>query len=91
MPALYLTEDDVARLVDIDVAIEVCGEALRKLAAGEAENVPRARSRAGGVILHSMSAAAGYLGTVGWKQYTTTRAARGFTSVFTTLRARWSH
>lgn len=78
MPALYLTEDDVERLLDIDVAIEACKEAFEKLAAGEAEHVPRARVKASGVMLHSMSAAAAYLDLVGWKCYTTTRAGANF-------------
>ena len=78
MSVLYLTEDDVDRLVDMPVAIDVVREAFRRLAAGEAENVPRARSRAGGTVQHSMSAAAGYLGLVGWKNYTTTRAGANF-------------
>jgi ornithine cyclodeaminase/alanine dehydrogenase-like protein (mu-crystallin family) len=78
MPALYLTEADVDRLLDIDVAIAACEEAFRRLAAGEAEHVPRARAKAPGVILHSMSAAAGYLGLVGWKCYTTTRDGAAF-------------
>ena len=74
------------------MAIEVCGEAFRQLAAGEAENVPRARSRAAGIILHSMSAAAGYLGTVGWKSYTTTRSgARFHVGLYDADRRRWSH
>ena len=78
MPAIYLTEGDVERLLTIETAIEVCSEAFRRLSAGEAENVPRARSQAPGVILHAMSAAAGYLGVVGWKCYTTTRTAARF-------------
>jgi alanine dehydrogenase len=73
MAALYLTEADVTRLMNVELAIEVCTEAFRRLAAGEAENIPRSRAQAPGIILHSMSAAAGYLGLVGWKNYTTTR------------------
>jgi ornithine cyclodeaminase/alanine dehydrogenase-like protein (mu-crystallin family) len=73
MPAIYLTEADVERLLNIETAIEVCGEAFRRLATGEAENVPRARAQGSGIILHTMSAAASYLGLVGWKCYTTTR------------------
>jgi ornithine cyclodeaminase/alanine dehydrogenase-like protein (mu-crystallin family) len=48
------------------------------LAAGEAEHVPRSRVKGPGVILHSMTAAAGYLGYVGWKCYTTTREGAKF-------------
>jgi ornithine cyclodeaminase/alanine dehydrogenase-like protein (mu-crystallin family) len=73
MSAVYLTESDVEKLLDISIAIEVCSEAFSRLAAGEAQNIPRSRAQAPGVMLHSMSAAAGYLGLVGWKSYTTTR------------------
>ena len=78
MCALYLTEADVQRLLTIDIAIDVCEEAFRRLAAGEAENIPRARAQAPGIVLHAMSAAAGYLGLVGWKCYTTTRQGARF-------------
>ena len=78
MAAIYLTEADVERLLDMKLAIEVCEEAFRKLAAGEADNIPRARAHAQGIILHSMSAAAAYLGLVGWKCYTTTRNGARF-------------
>jgi len=78
MSAIYLTEADVARLLDIRLAVEVVEEAFRKLAVGEAMNVPRARAQAPGIVLHSMSAAAGYLGLVGWKCYTTTSAGAQF-------------
>lgn len=77
MPALYLTDDDVADLVDMESAIEVVEEAFRRLADGEAENAPRTRVRGGGIMLHTMSAAAEYLSLVGWKAYaTTSRGAR---------------
>ena len=78
MPAIYLTEADVERLLDIKTTIAVCEEAFRALADGNAENVPRARAQAPGIILHSMSAAAAYLGMVGWKSYTTTRKGARF-------------
>jgi len=78
MPALYLTETDVRELLDMEIAIEAVEEAFRQLAAGKAVNVPRGRARAPGICLHSMSAAAEYLGLVGWKAYTTTRDAARF-------------
>lgn len=78
MPALYLTESDVMRLIDIRLAIDVMEEMFRKLAAGEAMNVPRQRAKAPGIVLHSMSAAAPYLGLVGWKCYTTTKIGARF-------------
>jgi ornithine cyclodeaminase/alanine dehydrogenase-like protein (mu-crystallin family) len=78
MPALYLTERDVASLLDIGTAIDVVEECFRQLAQKGAMNVPRVRAKAAGIVLHSMSAAAEYLGLVGWKCYTTTRAGARF-------------
>jgi len=78
MPAIYLTEDDVRELLDVETAIEVLEAAFRQLAEEKAVNVPRTRARAPGIVLHTMSAAAEYLGFVGWKAYTTTRAHARF-------------
>lgn len=78
MPALYLSEDDVRELMDMDASIQVVEEMFRRLAAGEAMNIPRARAQAPGIMLHTMSAAAQYLGMVGLKAYTTTRAGAQF-------------
>ncbi len=75
---LYLTESDVAELLDMPLAMQAVEEAFRRLSSGEAVNVPRARAQAPGIILHTMSAAAGYLGLVGWKCYTTTRQGAQF-------------
>ena len=73
MPCLFLTEQDVADLIDMPRSIEVVEEAFRQMAIGEVHNIPRARAKAPGVLLHSMSASATYLGLIGWKNYTTTR------------------
>lgn len=78
MSALFLTEADVAKLIDVRAAIDVVEETFRQLAAGAASNVPRVRAMAPGIVLHSMSAAAPYLGLVGWKCYTTTRQGARF-------------
>ena len=78
MAAIYLTEADVTELIDMPLAIEAVATAFGHLAVGDAENVPRVRARAPGIVLHSMIAAAGYLGYVGWKCYTTTRTAARF-------------
>jgi len=74
----YITEAQVEQAVDMAEAVDVMEEAFRQLAAGAAENVVRQRCRTEGAILHSMSAAAGYLGVVGWKQYVTTRTGAKF-------------
>lgn len=78
MPALYLTENDVRELLDMEIAIEVVEEVFRQLAAGQAVNVPRSRARGQSAYLHTMSAAADYLQMVGWKAYTTTKAGARF-------------
>ncbi len=78
MPALYLTESDVDQLLDMRLAIEAVEEAFRQLATGRAMNVPRMRAKGTGIVLHTMSAAADYLGLVGWKCYSTTRAGAKF-------------
>lgn len=73
MPCLFLTEQDVVELIDMPRSIEVVEEAFRQMAIGQVHNVPRSRAKAPGILLHSMSASATYLGLVGWKNYTTTR------------------
>ncbi|MBI5758301.1 MAG: ornithine cyclodeaminase family protein [Planctomycetales bacterium] len=78
MPALYISEDDVRELLDMEMAIDVVEEAFLQLAEGRAMNVPRARATAPGIYLHTMSATAEYLGHVGWKAYTTTKAGHHF-------------
>jgi alanine dehydrogenase len=78
MSVTFLTETDVDRLLDIRTSIEVCAEAFRQLSDGKADNIPRSRAQAPGIILHSMSAAAAYLGMVGWKSYSTTRKGARF-------------
>src|SRR5207253_7084573 len=64
--------------LDMRMAIEVVEEAFRQLADRKAVNVPRVRAKAPGVVLHTMSAAAEYLGLVGWKAYATTRGGAQF-------------
>ncbi len=78
MPCLYLRESDVDRLADMPLAICAMREAFAMLASGDADNVPRVRAKAPGIVLHSMIAAATSLGLVGWKQYTTTRQGAKF-------------
>jgi ornithine cyclodeaminase/alanine dehydrogenase-like protein (mu-crystallin family) len=68
----YITEAEVEQRLTMPAVIIAVEEAFRALATGRAENVPRSRAKARGIVLHSMSASADYLGLVGWKQYTTT-------------------
>ncbi len=78
MSAIYLTEDEVRELADMELAVEVMNAAFWQLADGGAVNLPRLRAKASGVMLHTMSAAAGYLGIVGYKAYTTTKSGARF-------------
>jgi ornithine cyclodeaminase/alanine dehydrogenase len=78
MPVLYLTEQDVQQLLDMRTAIDAVKGAFAQMAEQKAMNVPRVRAKAPGIVLHSMCAAAEYLGLVGWKCYTTTRAGARF-------------
>jgi ornithine cyclodeaminase/alanine dehydrogenase-like protein (mu-crystallin family) len=78
MPALYLSQSDVDQVLDMRLAIEVVEEAFRQLADRKATNVPRVRAKGAGIVLHTMSAAADYLGLVGWKCYSSIRAGARF-------------
>jgi ornithine cyclodeaminase/alanine dehydrogenase len=73
MSTLFLTEQDVQELLTMRAAIDAVEEAFRRLGAGDAVNVPRTRAVGPGLVLHTMSAAAPYLGLSGWKAYSTTR------------------
>ncbi|MBX9579609.1 MAG: ornithine cyclodeaminase family protein [Gemmataceae bacterium] len=78
MPVLYLTEDEVGRLVTTDLALEAVGAAFKKLGLDEAENVPRRRCQTDAVMLHVLPAAAKTLGAIGFKAYTTSKAGARF-------------
>lgn len=78
MSFLLLTEDDVRRLLTMDMALAAVAEALRKQALEEAQNVPRSRVQTDHAMLHVMSAAAKTLGVLGYKAYTTTRKGAQF-------------
>jgi ornithine cyclodeaminase/alanine dehydrogenase len=66
---LYLTEADVESLLTIEDALEAVEGSFRRLAAGEVENVPRRRLRAGEGGLAVMSAVDSGLGMAGVKAY----------------------
>lgn len=78
MSVLYLTEDDVGRLVTMDLALEAVAAAFRKIGCDEAENVPRRRCQTDQVMLHVLPAAARTLGAIGFKAYTTTTQGARF-------------
>lgn len=78
MAAIYLTEDDVAWLLDMEAAIESVEAAFRQWASGKAENQPRRRTSAGATTLHVLSASAEYLGYIGHKSYVSTKSGVRF-------------
>src|SRR5438477_11050059 len=78
MTVLLLTEDDVRRLLTMDMALEAVEEALRRLALDEAQNIPRTRAQTDHVMLHVLSAAAKTFDVVGYKAYTTSRMGAQF-------------
>jgi ornithine cyclodeaminase/alanine dehydrogenase-like protein (mu-crystallin family) len=78
MPLLLLTEDDVRRLLTIDMALEAVEFGLRKWALDEAENLSRARARTDHAQLHVMGAAIKALGVMGTKVYGTRKGGANF-------------
>ncbi|MFQ5694020.1 MAG: ornithine cyclodeaminase family protein [Nitrospinota bacterium] len=82
--ALYLTEADVERLLDMPTALEAVEEGFRLLGEEKAQNQPRRRVRGGESILHFMAAGAPDLGSAGRgatavKVYTTSKKGVRFT------------
>ncbi len=74
--ALYLTEEDVGRLLTMEACIEALEEAFRQWAAGAATNRSRAALRGG--MLHVLAAASDHLGRMAAKVYATTREGARF-------------
>jgi ornithine cyclodeaminase/alanine dehydrogenase-like protein (mu-crystallin family) len=75
---LLLTEDEVRRLLTMEMAMEAVEQGLRRMALDEAHNVSRARAQTDHVMLHSMSAAIKAMGVMGSKVYTTRRGNARF-------------
>ncbi len=78
MPPIYLTEDDVASLLTMDMALEAVEIGFRKLGLDEATNVPRTRCQTDHVMLHVLSAAVKSLGVIGFKAYRTSASGAQF-------------
>ena len=76
--ALYLTEDDVARLLTMDDCLLAVETAFGDLAAGRAVNRPRSRAAIPGSLLHALPAASSTLARMSVKAYATTRAGARF-------------
>jgi alanine dehydrogenase len=73
---LFLTEDDVRRLLTMDAAIDAVETMFRDLAEGKAQNISRGRAKTNDVMLHLLGGAAG--GMVGYKAYSTSRHGANF-------------
>jgi ornithine cyclodeaminase/alanine dehydrogenase-like protein (mu-crystallin family) len=78
MAVLYLTEDDVRRVLTMDMAFEAVELGLKKVAIDEAVNIPRSRCQTDHAMLHMMSAAGKTLGVLGYKAYVTTKTGARF-------------
>ena len=78
---LYLTEEDVARLLTPADALEAIEDSFRRLAAGTIENVPRYRVRLDGGTLAVMSAVDRDRGLACVKTYTATADGASFVVV----------
>jgi ornithine cyclodeaminase/alanine dehydrogenase-like protein (mu-crystallin family) len=78
MPAIFLSEADVHELLTMESAVEAVEDAFRRLASGDATNVPRHRAGAADVVLHTKSAGCAAYGLVGYKAYTSSRSGVRF-------------
>jgi len=78
---LYLTEDDVARLLSPARAVDVIEACFRRMAAGEVDNRPRYRLRLEGGALAVMAAADRGIGYAGAKVYAGFREGARFVVV----------
>jgi len=67
--ALYLTEEEVSKLLTMDLALEAVEEGFVHLAAGTAHNFPRHRLPVGRGSYNFMAATAPGLGVMGMKAY----------------------
>lgn len=76
--ALLLTENDVHRLLTMEMALEAVEDVLRQAALDEAHNIPRARTHAEPGMLHLMGAGSRKLGVLGCKVYVTTKQRANF-------------
>ncbi len=70
---LYLTEEDVARLLTMEDAIREVERALREMGEGRAENRPRQRVLGPGSLLSVMAGGLPSRGYFGFKYYSVTR------------------
>jgi hypothetical protein len=73
--ALFLTENDVKKLLTATMALEAVESAHRDLALGLAQDTPRARTRLPQTVLHILQGALPAQGVLGYKASLATAAA----------------
>lgn len=76
--ALFLSENDVAQVLTVEMALEAVESAHRDLARGEALDTPRQRSRLPQTTLHILQGALPAQGILGYKAYTSNRSGNRF-------------
>lgn len=76
--AIFLTENDVKKLLTVTIALEAVESAHRDLALGLAQDSPRARTRLPQTVLHVLQGALPAQGVIGYKAYTTNRSGNRF-------------
>ncbi|HEX5127868.1 MAG TPA: ornithine cyclodeaminase family protein [Rhodocyclaceae bacterium] len=76
--AIYLTEDEVGRLIDMPTALAAVEAAHAALATGDAIDIPRQRVRSGTSMQHMLQGSWPARGVMGYKIYTTSAAGVRF-------------
>lgn len=76
--ALFLREDEVARVLPMADVIDALEEAFRQHGLRKAVNRPRHRVTSGSTVLHVMSAAIPSMGVMGLKAYSSARGGARF-------------
>ncbi|MEC5386720.1 ornithine cyclodeaminase family protein [Uliginosibacterium sp. H3] len=76
--ACYLSEADVAQVLNMRMALDAVDAAHQALARGEATDMPRRRVRASRAMQHLLQAAWPARGVMGYKAYTTSAAGARF-------------
>lgn len=76
--ALFLSENDVKKLLTVEMALEAVESAHRDLANGQAIDTPRARSRLPQTVLHILQGALPAQGVIGYKAYTSNKSGNRF-------------
>ncbi len=76
--ALFLTENDVKKVLTATMALEAVESAHRDLALGLAQDTPRARTRLPQTVLHILQGALPAQGVLGYKAYTSNRSGNRF-------------